>query len=109
MLCAAVDRALAFDKQHRWPSARDMFGALRAAYDEARGQRPPLPPARPAVPSAVTIDVPISVEEPSLVVEVAFGDRHDEAIARERQRTREVIEGLSSLSIVVAPDATEGR
>ncbi len=109
LLCAAVDRAVAFDKNHRWGSAREMFGALRAAYDEARGHQPPLPPPRPAVPSAVTIDVPISIEEPSLVVEVAFGDRHDEAIARERQRTREVIEGLSSLSIVVAPDATGGR
>jgi serine/threonine-protein kinase len=109
LLCAVVDRALAFDKNSRWGTAREMFDALRAAYEEARGRRPPLPPPRPAAPSAVTIDVPISIEEPSLVVDVAFGDRHDEAIARERQRTREVIEGLSSLSIVVAPDATEGR
>jgi hypothetical protein len=86
-----------------------MFDALRAAYDEVRGRAPPLPAVRPAQPSAVTIDVPISIEEPSLVVDVAFGERHDEAIARERQRTREVIDGLSSLSIVVAPEATGGR
>ena len=86
-----------------------MFDALRAAYDETRGVVPPLPPPRDPAPSAVTIDVPISVEEPSLVVDVAFGNQHQQAIARERQRTREVIEGLSSLSIVVASDATDGR
>ena len=34
-------------------------------------------------------------DEPSIVVDVAFGNQHDEAIERERQRTREVIEGLS--------------
>lgn len=108
-LCEAVDRAVAFDKNQRWASAREMFGALRAAYEESRGLRPPLPPPRPAAPSAVTIDVPISVDEPSLVVDVAFGEHHDEAIEKERQRTREVIDGLSSLSIVIAPDATDGR
>ena len=108
MLVTAVDRALAFDKNARWASARELFDALRAAFDETRGRAPasPLPPARAPVPSAVTIDVPISIEEPSLVVDVAFGDHHDEAIAKERQRTREVIDGLSSLSIVVSPDAT---
>jgi eukaryotic-like serine/threonine-protein kinase len=113
LLVAAVDKALAFDKEQRWSSAREMFDALRAAYDECR-TRPhaasPTPAARPLMPSAVTLDVPISVEEPpSLVVDVAFGDHHDEAIARERQRTREVIEGLSSLQIVVADEAIEKR
>ncbi len=110
LLVTAVDRALAFDKNARWPSAREMFDALRAAFEETRGRAPalPLPPARDPMPSAVTIDVPISIEEPSLVVDVAFGDHHDEAIARERQRTREVIDGLSSLSILVSPEATDG-
>jgi serine/threonine-protein kinase len=108
LLVAAVDKALAFDKTQRWDTAREMFDALRAAYDESRGRTAALPPAREAVPSAVTIDVPISIEEPSIVVDVAFGDRHDEAIARERARTREVIDGLSSLSIVVSPEATDG-
>jgi serine/threonine-protein kinase len=108
-LVTVVDRALAFDKNDRWGTAREMFDALRAAYDETRGLPPVLPPPRPAVPSAVTIDLPISIEEPSLVVAVAFGERHDEAIAREGARRREVIDGLSTLSVVVSPEATGGR
>jgi serine/threonine protein kinase len=106
-LVEAVDRALAFDKHARWGSAREMFEALRAAYDESRGRLMVPPPVPDPVPSAVTIDVPISIEEPSLVVDVAFGEHHDQAILRERQRTREVIDGLSSLSVVVATDATK--
>jgi hypothetical protein len=39
-------------------------------------------------------------------VDVAFGPEHDAAMARERQRTREVIEGLSSISIVVGEEET---
>ncbi len=35
------------------------------------------------------------VEAPSLVVDVAFGDDHANAIERERQRTREVIEEMT--------------
>jgi hypothetical protein len=34
-------------------------------------------------------------------VEVAFGPGRDEAIVQEQRRTREVIEGLSRLSVVV--------
>jgi serine/threonine-protein kinase len=106
MLCAAVDKALAFEKNDRWFSAREMFGALRAAYEESRGRSAQAMPAvRQQQASASTIDVPISVgeaeEESSLVIDVAFGEHHDEAIAKERQRTREVIEGLSSLQVVV--------
>ena len=108
-LSLAIDRALAFQKEQRWGTAREMFDALRAAYDEVRGRTPPLPPVRAPEPSAVTIDVPISIDEPSLVVDVTFGEHHDEAIARERQRTREVIDGLSTLSVVVSPEATGGR
>jgi hypothetical protein len=36
-------------------------------------------------------------QESSLVVEVTFGDHHDEALERERRRTREVVESLSDL------------
>ena len=109
MLCEAVDKALAFEKNDRWFSAREMFGALRAAYEESRGRSAQAMPAvRQQQASASTIDVPISVgeaeEESSLVIDVAFGEHHDEAIAKERQRTREVIEGLSSLQVVVEPD-----
>jgi eukaryotic-like serine/threonine-protein kinase len=99
LLAAAVDRALAFHKDARWASARAMGEAVRAAYDEAR--RRPLPPplatARPG--SGEGLDASIAfdlVEEvaPSLVVEVAFGAHHEEAIDLERQRTRDVIEGM---------------
>ena len=110
LLALAVDRALAFDRHQRWGSAREMFDALRAAYDETRGMAPPRPaPADESPPSAVTIDVPISIEEPSLVVDITFGEQHDHAIARERQRTREIVDGLSTLSILVATDATDRR
>jgi serine/threonine-protein kinase len=107
LLVQAVDRALAFDKEARWATAREMFDALRAAYDESRGRTTAPSLTESVPPSAVTIDLPISIEEPSLVVDVAFGDHHDEAIARERQRTREVIEGLSQIAVVGAPDATD--
>ena len=104
LLCGAVDRALAFGKTDRWGSALEMFGALRAAYEESRARPPPMPTTRPQMPSAESIDIPISVEEPSLVIDVAFGEHHDSAVARERARTREVIEGLSSLGVVVPVD-----
>ena len=53
----------------------------------------------PDAERVVSIDVPITVQEPSPVIDVAFGEHHEEAIARERARTREVIEGLSSISV----------
>jgi serine/threonine protein kinase len=93
-LVAAVDRALAFKKEDRWQSARAMFEALRAAYGELTDAGPP----------SRSIDVPISFEgdgATSLVVDVAFGAEHDEAVARERARTRDVIESLSGISIKV--------
>jgi eukaryotic-like serine/threonine-protein kinase len=96
-LVAAVDGALVFEKERRWQSAAAMFEALRAAYDELI----------PAGPTSRSVDVPITFEgdaAPSLVVDVAFGPERDEAIERERARTREVIEGLSSVSVVVSSD-----
>jgi serine/threonine-protein kinase len=97
ILAAAMDGALAFDKKARWQSARDMAQAIRAAYDEARRRPPPLPARRPARGSvgneeAVFLD---AVDAPSFVVEVAFGDKHDEEIERERQRTRQATEGIT--------------
>ncbi|HTB73019.1 MAG TPA: serine/threonine-protein kinase [Polyangiaceae bacterium] len=96
-LVAAVDRALAFDKQRRWQTARAMFEALRGAYDELTHVGPP----------SRSIDVPLTFEgdgAPSLVVDVAFGAEHDDAVARERARTREVIESLSGVSIKIDPE-----
>jgi hypothetical protein len=103
-LATAVDKALAFEREARWQTAAEMFEALREAYDEAKRARSSST-MRP-VASASSVDVPITVEEEqsSLVVDVAFGPEHDVAMERERQRTREVIEGLSSLSIVVAEE-----
>jgi eukaryotic-like serine/threonine-protein kinase len=101
-LVAAVDRALAFERERRWQSARAMFDALRLAYDELTL----------AGPSSRSIEVPITFEAdgaPSLVVDVAFGADHEDAVERERARTREVIEGLSAISVVVASDPRPDR
>jgi serine/threonine-protein kinase len=110
LLVAAVDKALAFEKAARWQNARAMFEALRAAYEEQRNRPPPLPQSRPTQQqqSHHTIDVPVHYDEPdepSLVVDVAFGEHHDEALERERQRTREVIDGMSGAPIPIASDA----
>jgi serine/threonine-protein kinase len=97
ILAAAMDGALAFDKQARWQSARDMAQAIRAAYDEARKRPPPLPARPPARAQEAREDVLSlhALEAPSLVVEVAFGEKHDEEIERERQRTRQATEGIT--------------
>jgi len=88
----AVDRALAFDKQARWQSAKEMFEALRAAYEQIRpgGSQPD---ARAQAPIANA-----ELESPSLVVEIAFGSEHDQAVALERRRAQEAHEALSILS-----------
>jgi serine/threonine-protein kinase len=56
-LCDVVDRALAFDKAARWPGAREMQAALRAALGDEAPTIPPVfalpsqaPVARPARP-----------------------------------------------------------
>jgi serine/threonine-protein kinase len=85
-LGVAVDRALAFERERRWPSARAMFDALRMAYDETKARAaPPLP--MPA--STAGAGLHIEVEEPSLVVDVMFGPDHEESVAMERQRVGE--------------------
>jgi serine/threonine-protein kinase len=108
-LVTAVDRALAFEREARWQTAADMFEALRDAFEEAKRARSSS--SLHPVASARSIDVPITIEDQStqdeqssLVVDVAFGPEHDVAMERERQRTREVIEGLSSISIVVGEE-----
>jgi len=91
LLQRAVDTALAFDKKDRWPSAREMLEALRGAYEESRGRTVVVPTVSTAKgPSAGPPD-----HEPSLVIDVAFGDDHDEALERERARTEEVISSFS--------------
>jgi serine/threonine protein kinase len=98
-LVTAIDRALAFEKERRWQSAREMFDALRVAYGE-------LSQTGPASAAAVdpSVDVSFTFEgegAPSLVVDVAFGAEHEDAIARERSRTRDVLEALSEVSVAI--------
>jgi serine/threonine protein kinase len=103
LLVAAVDKALAFDKAARWQTAREMREALHSAYEESR-ERASVPTEPPPLSSVPPQSIPLelsfaslisSTDEPSLVIDVAFGDRHDEKIASERQRTRELAEGLT--------------
>jgi eukaryotic-like serine/threonine-protein kinase len=91
-LAVAVDRALAFDKQARWQSAREMFEALRAAYEQMR-PRGSQTDARARGPLGDADDEP-----PSLVVEIAFGSEHDQAMAVERRRAQEAHEAISILT-----------
>ncbi len=96
-LVAVIDRAVAFDKQARWRSAREMRDALRSVYASLR-RRPPVPALGDAAWRGGEAADSISVHDedaPSLVVEVAFGDGHDEALARERQRTHDVVAAIS--------------
>jgi serine/threonine protein kinase len=88
----AIDRALAFDKAARWQSAREMFEALRACYGRLS--------AHPVQPRAgVLTGHAASGDAPSLIAQVAFGPEHDKALADERRRTREAVQGLSTLSL----------
>jgi serine/threonine protein kinase len=101
-LVAAIDRAVAFKKEMRWRSAREMLEALRSVYVSLR-RRPALPAlGGPAWGGGAREPISVTEEEaPSLIAEVAF-ERHDEALARERQRTHDVIEAMSSESLARA-------
>jgi serine/threonine protein kinase len=92
-LAAAVDRALAFDKAARWQTAKEMFEALRAAYEQMRPRSGVRDAGAPAAPLRGGDDEPLS-----LVVEIAFGSEHDQALALERTRAQEALEALSILS-----------
>jgi serine/threonine-protein kinase len=96
LLVSTIDRALALEKADRWQSARAMFDGLRAAYDEECGRPRPLVQSDGTTGDRPTLEVSVSYDaEPSLLVDVAFGEHHDEALERERQRTREIVEELS--------------
>jgi serine/threonine protein kinase len=111
VLCEVVDKALAFEMNDRWQSAPLMFDALRAAHNHIRQSR------RTPTPMPTTLDAPVSIEpesgslEPSLVVDVTFGDEHEALVEKETARAREVVEGLSRVSIIVddAPNPTTKR
>ena len=96
-LASVVDRALAFDKQERWRSAREMQLAIRAAYSSL-GRRPPVHVPMGPGAGADSVEPPPSLREddaPSLCERVAFGPDHDAAIERERRRTREMLDAMS--------------
>ncbi|MGO9711583.1 MAG: protein kinase domain-containing protein [Polyangiaceae bacterium] len=54
-LCAVVDRALAFSRAERWPTAAAMNAALVAAYEESSG-RPASSLRMPSTPLSVSVD-----------------------------------------------------
>jgi serine/threonine-protein kinase len=61
VIASVIDRALAKDKEHRWPHARAMRAALTQAYRDAYGAKPPVRAIEPASgldPAAPTIDDP---------------------------------------------------
>jgi serine/threonine-protein kinase len=84
-VCALVDRALAYDKADRWPSARAMQRAVRAALERIPSQ--PLAPAprkeRPSL-SSWTVDV------------------HEDAVEKRRASSAEL---GAALHVVPAPAA----
>jgi serine/threonine protein kinase len=89
-LAAVVDRALAFDKNERWRSAREMHAALATVYTSLRASN-----------VSVSSDAaPISLREdddaPSLVAEIAFGQGSQDAVERERRRVEEVAAAMPS-------------
>jgi serine/threonine-protein kinase len=96
LLVAVVDRALALEKAHRWQSAREMFEGLRVAFEEERVRPRPLLESQASPSERNTIEVSVAYDaEPSLLVSVAFGENHDEALERERERTRRIAQELS--------------
>jgi serine/threonine-protein kinase len=104
-LVVAVDRALAFEPADRWPTARAMFTALRAAYDELRmSPRGPASSNGKANLRMAHFSVPDTSRAPSLVVDVAFGAKHDEALSLERRRTLDLRQTLSGISVRLDPD-----
>jgi len=91
-----IDRALAFDKRDRWRSAREMQVAIRSAY-ASLGRRPSMHVPMGPGAGADTTEPPPTLREDdaaSLFEQIAFGEGHDEAVGRERRRTREVLDAM---------------
>ncbi len=76
-VCAVVDRALEFDKNHRYADAAEMRAAVRHAVVAMRDQPPPTlrrpEPPPPPVPAFQGPADEVSFD-PSLVVEISFAD-----------------------------------
>jgi serine/threonine-protein kinase len=74
-----VDKALAFDKNERWSSAAEMRSAVRSTFvqlrQEAERVRPPPGSGPPSAdPSREVSEIFDALLEPSIVVDVSFGD-----------------------------------
>ncbi len=95
-LSFAVDRALAFDRRARWSTAREMFDALKLAFHDVRSasQARMTAVTLPAVTAPTgTVDISLS-QEPSLVIDITFGEEHEAAAEREAERTKAVQDSL---------------
>jgi serine/threonine-protein kinase len=98
-IVAVVDRALAFDKQDRWPSASSMLEAVRAAIgalpvDAASSEVASMPEPAPETPKGAT----------RLAAARSIGDPL--AAARPRGRTRAPIVAAGAALLVVTSVAT---
>ena len=102
-LAASVDKALAFAREDRWHDARAMFDSLRGVYEELKRHAPAATAQAASGASTAPVSVSRMTEEepPSLVVDVTFGEEHSAQLAREQKRSREIIDGLSRISILV--------
>lgn len=74
-----VDKALAFEKTDRWSSAAEMRAAVRSTYAQLKQEARRVRPAPGAAPMADDTEREVSqlfgaMVEPSLVVDVSFGD-----------------------------------
>jgi serine/threonine-protein kinase len=68
-IAAVVDRALAFERDHRWPSAEQMHSALEAAYRAAFGAQLPTLGQLPQTPALAGQSAawPATVRDPASV------------------------------------------
>jgi len=74
-----VDKALAFDKKDRWASAEEMRKAVRTTFAQLKAEaervRPPLGSIPPEHDASVEVsEIFGAMLEPSIVVDVSFGD-----------------------------------
>ncbi|AKU94259.1 Serine/threonine protein kinase PknB [Labilithrix luteola] len=74
-----VDKALAFDKKERWATADDMRKAVRTTFaqlrEEAHRVRAPLGSTPPEHDASMEVsEIFDAILEPSIVVDVSFGD-----------------------------------
>jgi serine/threonine-protein kinase len=74
-----VDKALAFKKEERWSSANEMRGAVRTTFAQLKEQAQRVKPAPNSLPpehdpSQEISEIFDAILEPSIVVDVSFGD-----------------------------------